>query len=277
MVVVLLAAVCAGPPSAARRDAATVTLSISTTDAVDLVAPDARTPWSHEYSVRRIAATFETLHLPLPPEITVHVVDAPHDFARGLVDTAGVAPALAEEVSRFAVGVSAGGRLFVRESEARRGRRAWLRLLAHEMAHLAQVELAGGRRCGARWVSEGMAEWVAFAVLDRLGIDGMTDVRATVRASGWRALARTAHQPLLPAIGDARTFLHRAEALGVVPMYHLAYVLVERLVERQGAASLAAYYRECPAHQDERQRFARAFTERLEDFERDVVAAVTGH
>ena len=31
--------------------------------------------------------------------------------------------------------------------------------------HLSQIELAGDEGCGARWLAEGMADWVAFTVL----------------------------------------------------------------------------------------------------------------
>ena len=44
----------------------------------------------------------------------------------------------------------------------------WLRLIAHELTHVSQFELAGGEGRAEQWLAEGMAEHVAFQVLERL-------------------------------------------------------------------------------------------------------------
>lgn len=47
--------------------------------------------------------------------------------------------------------------------------REWLRLIAHDLTHVSQAELAGGDGRAEQWLAEGMAECVAFSTLERLG------------------------------------------------------------------------------------------------------------
>src|SRR5262249_62084198 len=58
---------------------------------------------------------------------------------------------------------------------------AWPGGLAHELTHVVQYQLAGGRRGRSeQWLREGMADWVACQVLERLGVSSFRDERAQV-------------------------------------------------------------------------------------------------
>jgi len=44
-----------------------------------------------------------------------------------------------------------------------------LRLIAHELTHVSQIELAVAKDAGEQWLAEGMAEWVAFSTSSAWG------------------------------------------------------------------------------------------------------------
>ena len=81
--------------------------------------------------------------------------------------------------------------LLLQQESGETGGREWLRLLAHELTHVAQIELAQGEGRAAQWLAEGMAEWAAFRVLERLSLDTLPERRriALAGASQWGILA----------------------------------------------------------------------------------------
>src|SRR5437762_3848978 len=136
----------------ATTDSRRVTFTIPTApialglDALPIVTP--------EGAVRRVALVLrDDLRLPLPAEVTLRLYATPKLFEQGLVQDGGVAPSLAATISGLAVGASLESSLFLlepsiglgRSADSRRGVREWLRLVAHEMTHVGQVELAGGQ------------------------------------------------------------------------------------------------------------------------------------
>jgi len=253
---VLLVATTAAP----LADAEYLTLSIPIGTAAERLGASVVT--AYETDVRRIAGVFDALGLPLPPRMTLHLYPSAELFADGLVEDLGVTPALAQTIGRFAVGVALDDTLLVLELEYQKGPQAWLRLLAHEMAHLAQSQLAGGRSCGAQWLAEGMADWVAYTVLDRLGV------------------ADTAvpnNDPILMAdldldrLAEPRHFLEHGATLGAGPLYRGAFLLVQRLVDRAGFDAVVRYFRACPDATDADAAFERVFGQRPADFARNLV------
>jgi hypothetical protein len=222
----------------------------------------------YESDVRRIARVFDAMGLPLPTRVTLHLYPSTERLAAGLVHDLGVSPRLAKTIGRFAAGVAHDDTLLVLEPEFQRGPRAWIRLLAHEMAHLAQVQLAGGRSCGAQWIAEGMADHVADTVLTRLGVrPGVVspdagDPRAVDAWSGSIGLDR---------LTDPEHFLEHSASLGAGPLYRLAFVLVQRLIEREGLDAVVEYFRVCPTAPDANAVFERVFGQRPGDFARDVL------
>jgi hypothetical protein len=243
----------------AGSDADHITLSIRAE--MDLTRSMGAEPprTAYENDVRRIARVFDDLELPLPERITVRLYRSADLLTRGLEEDVGLTPSLATIIGQFAAGVALDETLLVLEPEFQRGPRAWLRLMAHEMAHLAQSELADGRGCGPQWLAEGMADWVAFTVLDRLGVARMT-------AETGSLLVLDREDFATDRIDEPRRFLEHARDVGAHRLYRFAFRLVHHLIERHGFDAVVGYFRACPSRTAERQR--------VSDLERDVLHAM---
>jgi len=233
----------------------------------------ARAMATHEQAVRGIAAILVSdLHLAVPEQVTVYVYDSRRVFERGLINDANVSPARAAELSDFAIGIGKRRQLLLNDEGADRAGREWLRLIAHEMAHVCQIELAQGEGLAEQWLAEGMAEWVAFRVLERLGLDSM-DRRRTVSRSGIRNHAALVAARLdLETLGSPRGFTVRHRKEGSLPTYQLAFLMADYLIERDGFERVVEYFHSFSRGQDRQGNFSRAFGQSIEQFEREVLA-----
>ena len=134
---------------------------------------------SHEAVVRGVAAILRRdLGLPVPEQVTLYLYASRALFERGLVDDGRLAPVRAAELGEFAVAVGKRRQLLLHNEGAPPSSRYWLRLIAHELTHVAQIELATSEGQAEQWLTEGMAEWAAFSVLERLGLETLADRRA---------------------------------------------------------------------------------------------------
>ena len=235
-----------------------------------LVPPsDARLLTTHDSAVRGIAAMLaREFDLPLPDQVTVHVYRSRREFEVGLIHDAHLSPGRAAELSEFAVGVGRPQQLLFRDDASDRGRE-WLRLVAHELAHVCQIELAHGERGPAQWVKEGMAEWVAFSVLERLGIDSLAQRRQRARGGVRKSAVLAAARLDLEAIGTPAGFVARHRRDGTLPTYQLAFLMVDHLIEHDGFASVVAYFRAFTESSDRQANFRRAFGQTLATFEQE--------
>src|SRR5262245_19690114 len=130
---------------------------------------DLRSP---EGAVRGVAAIMvRDLGLVVPERVTVYVYSGREVFEQGLIRDADIAPVRAAELSDFAVGVGKRRQLLLHDERGSEQGPEWVRLIAHEMTHVSQIELAEGEGRAEQWLAEGMAEWVAFTVLERLRLD----------------------------------------------------------------------------------------------------------
>jgi hypothetical protein len=232
--------------------------------ALDRISLGAAAPWlpalSPEAAIRRVASVFQDdLAMPLPDRITLRLYASPRDLERGLVEDAGVAPGLATELGSFAAGVSFAHELLLLEPESRRGARAWLRLVAHELAHVSQIELARGEGRASQWMAEGMAEWVAGSVLDRMGL-AMEASSESALVDAVRAHLRGLDAPLdLGRLDEPAAFYQYGRREGIAAAYQLSQVLVDRLVERHGLPRVLAYFRAFARDPDREANFRHAF------------------
>src|SRR6059036_432766 len=199
---------------------------------------------THEQAVRGIAAILVSdLHLAMPEQVTVYVYDSRRVFERGLINDANVSLARAAELSDFAIGIGKRRQLLLNDEGADRAGREWLRLIAHEMAHVCQIELAQGEGLAEQWLAEGMAEWVAFRVLERLGLDTMERRRALARGGIKSHAALVAARLDLDTLGSPRGFTVRHLREGSLPTYQLAFLMTDYLITRDGFDRTVEYFR----------------------------------
>jgi hypothetical protein len=242
-------------------------------DAAALQAPrHARELTTHQQAVQGIAAVLvQDLGLPVPARVTVYVYPSRASFERGLVRDAQVSPLRAAELSEFAIGIGKRGQLLLNDEGTERQSREWLRLIAHELAHVSQIELAQGEGRADQWLAEGMAEWVAFTVLERFGLDTVADRRVAAQLGiGDHAALRAARLDL-ESLGSPRGFTLRHRREGSLPTYQLVFLMADYLIERDGFDSVVAYFRAFAASQDRRDNFARAFGQSPEEFESEIL------
>ena len=241
---------------------------------ISLVVPtNARALGTTEEAVRGIAAIISShLGLAVPDHLTVHVYGGRLAFEQGLIRDGRVSPLLAAEMSDFAIGVVTGGQVLLYDRPRDRSDREWLRLIAHELTHVAQIQLAGGEGRGEQWLAEGMAEWVAYSTLERLGLDSMGR-RRMAATSGLHLHATRLESGLdLEARGTPRGFTDWHTREGALGTYQLAFLMTDYLIDQRGFERMKAYFASFRNSTDRRGNFDRAFGETILDFEADVLA-----
>ena len=238
-----------------------------------LAAPtDARALRTTDDAVRGIAAIMaKSFGLPVPDSVTVLVYGGRRAFEQGLMRDARVSPVQAAQLSDFAIGVGARGQVLLNDQPTDRTQREWLRLIAHELTHVSQIELTGGEGRGEQWLAEGMAEWVAFSTLEHLGLDTLEHRRQAAMA-GIRSHVTLLQGKLdLEARGTPRGFTAWHLQEGSIPVYQLALLMTDYLVERRGFEAIRTYFASFRRASDRRKNFDAAFGKSLTDFEADVL------
>jgi hypothetical protein len=228
---------------------------------------------STESAVRGITAVMvKDFGLPVPRRLTVYVYKGRRAFEEGLIRDAQLAPVRAAELSNFAIGVGQRRRIFLKEGGFLQTEREWLRLIAHELAHVSQIELAGGEGRAEQWLAEGMAEWVAYAYLEHRGLDSM-DRRRVAATSSLRNHATLIQARLdLEGHGTPRGFIAWHLREGSLPTYQLAFLMADYLIERQGLDRVTAYFASFARSRDRHRNFRKAFGRTLAEFEMEVLA-----
>ena len=238
-----------------------------------LAAPtDARALRTTEDAVRGVAAIMaKSFGLPVPDSVTVLVYGGRRAFEQGLMRDARVSPVQAAQLSDFAIGVGARGQVLLNDQPTDRTQREWLRLIAHELTHVSQIELSGGEGRGEQWLAEGMAEWVAFSTLEHLGLDTLEHRRQAAMA-GIRSHVTLLQGKLdLEARGTPQGFTAWHLQEGSIPVYQLTFLMTDYLVQRRGFEVIRTYFASFRRASDRRKNFDAAFGETLTDFEADVL------
>jgi hypothetical protein len=227
---------------------------------------------SHEEAIRGIAAILtRDLKLPMPPAFTAYVYSGRQGFERGLIVDAHVSPTRAAELSEFAVGIGKRRQLLLNDEGGTARGREWYRLIAHELAHVSQIEMAQGEGRAEQWLAEGMAEWVAFNVLERLGLDKVPNRRAMATAGIRNHAALVAARLDLETLGNPRGFTVRHLREGSLPTYQLAFLMADYLIARDGFPRVVAYFSSFEHKQDRHANFRKTFGQSLEHFELEVL------
>jgi hypothetical protein len=234
---------------------------------------DSRELKNHERAVQGIAAILvKDLKLPMPERVTVFVYSSRQVFEQGLIRDANVSPVRAAELSDFAIGVGRRRQLLFNDEAYDHRGREWLRLISHELAHVSQIELAQGEGRAEQWLAEGMAEWIAFNVLERLGLDSVQNRRAIATAGIRTHAALVAAKLDLDTLGTPRGFTVRHLKEGSLPTYQLAFLMADYLITRDGFDRTVQYFRGFAHGGGRRDTFRTAFHQTLEQFEDEVLA-----
>jgi hypothetical protein len=143
--------------------------------------------------------------------------------------------------------------------------RIWV--LAHELTHVAQYQLAGGRRGSSpQWLREGMAEWVGLRVLETLGRGSGPLALKNAR----RQLGRTAKKRRLPSLSDLATpasWILRVAEWSHRPLYDLSLVAATDLIERHGMSAALDYFAAFARSDEAAANFRLCFGEEPAEFE----------
>jgi phosphohistidine swiveling domain-containing protein len=242
-------------------------------DAGSLTAPrDASALTTHERAVRGLSAILvRDLGLPMPGTFTVYVYSGRQVFEQGLIQDAQVTPIRAAELSEFAVGIGKRRQLLLNDDAGQAHGREWLRLIAHELAHVSQIEMAGGEGRAEQWLAEGMSEYVAFIALERLSLDTLAIRRSLATAGIRNHAALVAARLDLETLGNPRGFTVRHLKEGSLPTYQLAFLMADYLIARDGFERVVTYFRSFERRQDRHANFRDTFGQSLEQFEQEVL------
>jgi hypothetical protein len=227
---------------------------------------------THEQAVRGVASILvRDLRMPVPQRLTVYVYSSRRIFEEGLVQDGQVSRLRAAELSDFAAGIGKRRQLLLHHGGAVSSA-DWLRLLAHEMTHVSQIEMAQGEGRAEQWLAEGMAEWTAFHVLQRLRLDTLLRRRAAAVQGVRHHPALTQGRLDLETLGSPRGFTTRHLRDGSQQTYQLAFLLADHLVQRDGFDRLVEYFQSFSKRGDRRGNFTAAFGQSLAEFEQEAFA-----
>jgi hypothetical protein len=236
--------------------------------------------------VRRVADYPDALAVLLPAIRGVLRVAVPHGgaleihadrehFARALVKAFGVDRANARDLAEWVQAAVSGRTVLV--NEAVLDGKAWperIEIIAHELTHTIQHELAGRRRSTTdSWLFEGFAEWAALRVADALGLRTFAGARETYVAAV-RTAAAQRPLPSLARMATPQEWIAVRLEHGFEPTYGVAFLAAELLVDRHTPGAVVGYFRRFAASEDRLANFEAAFGQPLEAFEVDFTAHV---
>jgi hypothetical protein len=227
--------------------------------------------YDYPTAVASIAAALERRLGIQPFPVTFHFVAGERAFESALVEF-GQDPLIARDTASVMRAVGMRRRVLLNnEALDRISWRGRVRVLAHELIHSLQYELAGGLRgTSEQWLREGFAEWAALTVIDDLSGRPLADLRAQQQA-----LFRRSDRSRAPRLDQMATFdqwvalVERRE----LAAYSQAFLSVDFLVSRHGPGAVVDYFRQFASTADRHAAFRRAFGEDRAAFE----AAVDAH
>ena len=232
-------------------------------------------PPAHRAAVEEVIGVMrDDLGLPVPERVSVFVYDSRATFRDGLMDEGYVSADRVNEIASFAAGLARPGRVLL-HAKATRGQLEWRRLIAHEVTHVVQFSLAGGDGRADQWLAEGLAERVAFDVLERLGVDSVADRRERALAGARKHPGFARGRLDLAALGSPREFTLRHQRDGSLETYQLSFLMADYLVQRDGLATVLDYFRNCRT-MDRHRAFAHTFGQSIQQFEAEVLTHLRG-
>jgi hypothetical protein len=212
---------------------------------IDGQAPSALSPDSSVFDVVDAVAALmrNKLDLKLPAWRKAYVCRDEAAFSEGLLRNFGARTWHGSETSAAGIATSFG--VFLRgDYLARRTLAGRVEVIAHELAHLIQQELARPRVHEVpRWIVEGHAEWVALSVVDRLGYGSYSERRAQVARSVVDGAIPATLAPGLDTLDSPDQWWRWTRSLSPSVTYGQAFLAVDRLTERYGSATMVEFFR----------------------------------
>lgn len=205
-------------------------------------------------------ALTQRLGLPLSLPVHVHFYGSQAEFERALTAEARSENALVKDQARYATGVGTangihlrGDRLAAVPLEVR------VALFAHELTHVSQYEMAGGRRATSeQWLREGFADWVQFRTTDLLSIRPYAESRRRMVEVVRRAGPADRFPSLGVLVSNRQWVIARTE-LGSPATYGQAFLATDWLIERHGSERVVDYFRRFASVDDRARNFRAAF------------------
>jgi hypothetical protein len=210
-----------------------------------------------------VAKSIRQHGMPLSSPVYAYFYDSAEEFELGLVTDARAERWSAKDSATFAVAVGTPSGIFLRVDKlAQLGPGGRAHVVAHELTHVSQFELGGGRGRSEQWLREGHAEWMAYRVVDALGLGSYPDMRQRV-INGFR---RSPHFPGLLALSTNRQWTTAAMQYSASGTYAPAFLAVDWIVERFGQAAIGKYFRRAGVLYDGDEAFREAFGRSLSQF-----------
>ena len=216
------------------------------------------------------SAIRDKLGLPFSPAYKAYVCSGETAFTEGLLRHLGVRAVGSDwRVVPAAVGIATPVGVFFRgDYLARSALRRRVQLVAHELAHLCQQDLAKHREDPLpAWMVEGHADWVAFQTLDLLGLQTYAESRATIVRAVAGAVTPVEHFPDLDTLADHAAWSRSVRS--VPATYGQAFLAVEYLIERSSRAALVKFMGPAVGASDARDRWVEAFSMPYREFVND--------
>jgi hypothetical protein len=172
------------------------------------------------------------------------------------------------EITASVGALAADGNIILNESALIR--RPWsqrIAVLAHELTHSVQYQLANGRRGASdQWLREGFSEWVAVRVLERLHVTTLPRVR-------YARMRHVRNEPELPSLGAlarSEEWLAPVRRQADAAMYPYAFLAVDLLVQLHGTQKVIGYFRLFALTDDREWAFRTTFGQDVGSFEREL-------
>lgn len=172
------------------------------------------------------------------------------------------------EINRVARGVDAlaGNGIIVINVEGTPTPRQRAFLLAHEVTHQYQRQLAGGRASENMWMLEGMAEAVGAQIVARQGYMTMNQYRAN-----WEGGLRNAkNKPMLSELRTSRDWSVAMSLYGSAYTYKTAGLSNLLLAEQHGMGCILQYFARLGNGDTATDAFQKAFGVDMLDFEQEI-------
>jgi hypothetical protein len=202
----------------------------------------------------------QRLGLPLSPNVFAYFYSSREAFELGLVTDAGLETWVARDQARFAWGIGNDQGIFLRQDRLAAAPLAVrVGLVAHELTHVSQYELAGGRRGRSeQWLREGLADWVRYQVLQHFGLRSYAESKRRILEE-IRRQGSLDRFPELTTLGANREWNAARAQYGAVGTYRQAFLAVDWLVERRGHDAIIDYFRRFGSVDEREGNFQAAF------------------